>query len=348
MFPDEEKRGPEAVCGDGRSWTSLALESLDEELLSYPRPLLRRAEWTSLDGPWQFAFDDGRHLDRAPEGAEWTHTIRVPFAPESAKSGVHDQGFHQGCWYEREVDLAPARPGERVRLHFGAVDYEARVWVNGQLVGSHRGGHTPFSFDVTSVLRADGQQTITVHAVDDPFDLAKPRGKQDWQLEPHSIWYPRTTGIWQTGLARADPPATYVDCLSWTPHLERWEIGCRHRTRGRHRGTTCGCAVLLRVKDHVLVDDTYKVIAREVHRRIALSDPGIDDFRNELLWSPESRRSSTREIDAARRRAAHHPRHGASLHGAALARRCSGDRFMLNGRPYPCASCSTRATGPDR
>lgn len=330
MFFDEEKRGPEAVCGDGRSWTSLALESLDERVLSYPRPLLRRAEWTSLDGPWQFAFDDGLLLDRAPQGVEWTHTIQVPFAPESAKSGVHDQGFHQGCWYEREVELAPAGPGERVRLHFGAVDYEARVWVNGQLVGSHRGGHTPFSFDVTSVLRADGRQTITVHAKDDPFDLAKPRGKQDWELTPHSIWYPRTTGIWQSVWVERTPE-TYVDCLRWTPHLERWEIGCHIVVAGTPRDDL-RLRVLLFVKDHVLVDDTYKVIAREVHRRIALSDPGIDDFRNKLLWSPECPHLIEARLEL--------------LDGSGqvidtifsyTALRSVGtqlDRIMLNGRPY--------------
>ena len=72
------------------------------------------------------------------------------------------------------------------------------TWVNGQLAATHEGGHTPFSADITSLLDPSGRQKVTVMVVDDPHDLTKPRGKQDWQKEPHSIWYPRTTGIWQT------------------------------------------------------------------------------------------------------------------------------------------------------
>ena len=83
-------------------------------------------------------------------------------------------------------------------LRFGAVDYAARVWVNGGLPATHEGVHTPFSADTTNLLDASGVQVLTVLAEDDPHDLTKPRGKQDWQELPHSIWYPRTTGIWQT------------------------------------------------------------------------------------------------------------------------------------------------------
>lgn len=82
-------------------------------------------------------------------------------------------------------------------MHFGAVDYFAKVWVNGLLVISHKGGHTPFSADITFALNDNGAQIVAVMAEDDPHDLSESRVKQDWQLEPHSIWYPRSTGIWQ-------------------------------------------------------------------------------------------------------------------------------------------------------
>ena len=123
-----------------------------------------------------------------------------------------------------------------------------------------------------------------MRAEDDPHDLSKPRGKQDWQLHPHSIWYPRTTGIWQTvWLERV--PATCIGSVRWTPNVERWEIGFEARLDGERRD-----GLRLNVKlcagDQLLADDTYAVVAGEVHRRIALSDPGIDDYRNELLWSP--------------------------------------------------------------
>ncbi len=298
--------------------------------LDYPRPQLRRKTWTSLDGVWRFAFDGtGRPESGPPRGKEWTHQILVPFAPECAKSGIEDTGFHPGVWYERDFDAPPGDGDTRVFLHFGAVDYRARVWVNGRFVGSHQGGHTPFCFDITSVLRTDGRQTVTVHAEDDPLDLAKPRGKQDWQLEPHSIWYPRTTGIWQTvWLERT--PATYIEQIRWTPYLERWEIGCEIFVCGAPR-EDLKVRVTLFTRDQVLVDDTYTVIAREVHRRIALSDPGIDDYRNKLLWSPDCPHliEARLELLGGGGEVLDTVFSYTALRSVGLSR----DRFMLNGRP---------------
>ncbi len=261
----------------------------------YPRPQLRRAGWQSLDGPWRFCFDDTRRftVPAHVEGA-WSHTIEVPFAPESARSGIGDTGFHAACWYEREFEPPPESQDGHVLLHFGAVDYEAQVWVNGRRVGAHTGGHTPFSFDVTDVLAPDGPQRVTVLAEDDPHDLAKPRGKQDWQREPHSIWYPRTTGIWQTVWVERVPDV-YVHRVRWTPRLDRYEIGFEAALGGRKEP---GLRVRLRltVGDRVLADDTYSVVdgdGRPAHRplgprhrrlpqraalepRVADADPGRD------------------------------------------------------------------------
>lgn len=252
--------------------------------------MLRRREWRSLNGPWRFVFDDERHHRHPDEIEHWPFTIEVPFAPESARSGIGDTGFHRACWYEREFDCAPpsgdpGRPRDRVLLHFGAVDYSARVWVNGREVVVHEGGHTPFVADIAEVLDPSGRQRVSVLAEDDPQDLEKPRGKQDWQLEPHAIWYPRTTGIWQSvWLERV--PDTYLDGLRWTSNLERWEIALHAFTSGA-AATGLSLGVKLSLGDTVLADDVYRVVHGEVHRRIGLSDPGIDDYRNELLWSPE-------------------------------------------------------------
>src|SRR6185312_1522804 len=108
---------------------------------------------------------------------------------------------------------------------------EAEVWVNDYLVACHQGGHTPFTADITFALRESGTQTVTVRVEDDPHDLAKPRGKQDWQLEPHSVWYPRTTGIWQTVWLEVVPPAR-IQQARWTPSLDRWEVGVEARIIG--------------------------------------------------------------------------------------------------------------------
>jgi beta-galactosidase/beta-glucuronidase len=254
----------------------------------YPRPQLRRERWISLNGTWRFAFDDLARWRRPADVGAWTHEIEVPFAPESKRSGVHDQGFHRAVWYEREFELDPGALGPgcaRVLLHFGAVDYHATVWVNDVQVAEHEGGHTPFFADVTDALMPGTRQRVVVRAEDDPHDLEKPRGKQDWQLEPHAIWYPRTTGIWQTVWLEC-VPATYLSYVRWTANLERWEIAI-HAFMAGAEDESLQLQVRLMVGDGLLADDTYRVLRGEVHRRIGLSDPGVDDYRNELLWSPE-------------------------------------------------------------
>ena len=254
----------------------------------YPRPQMRRTHWISLNGTWDFIIDKDAKLQR-PADVDWQHCkhIQVPFAPETERSGIKDTSFYSACWY-RHLFTAPALDtNQRLFLHFGAVDYQATVWINGNFAGEHIGGYTPFSLDVTEFLADSGTQTIVVRAFDDPQDLAKPRGKQDWQLEPHSIWYPRSTGIWQTvWLERV--PRTRIERLAWTPNLLRWDIGFEAWVTGTVPQSELRLELVLRSGKRELAHDIYTVVADEVHRRVALSDPGIDDFRNELLWSPES------------------------------------------------------------
>src|SRR5690606_35527790 len=123
-----------------------------------------------LDGEWQFAYDDQERWSD-PQAVVFDRTIRVPFPPESEASGIGDRGFHPVCWYLKRTVLPSEYTGERVLLHFGAVDYEATVWVNGQLVAQHRGGHTPFYADITVALAGAGQLEIIVRVRDDPHDL---------------------------------------------------------------------------------------------------------------------------------------------------------------------------------
>ena len=250
----------------------------------YPRPMLERPEWLNLNGPWDFAIDADARWS-TPEQVDWKSTILVPFAPETPASGIGDTGFYRSVWYQRTFDV-PKLGNKRLIVHFGAVDHSAKVWVNGKCAVEHEGGYTPFSADITDLLQGEGPQTLVVRAYDDPADLAKPRGKQDWQLEPHSIWYPRTTGIWQT-VWMERVPATYIGYVRYTPVVERWEIGFEARLFGDRRDGL-RMTVKLSFRDQLIADDTYTVVAGEVHRRIALSDPGIDDYRNTLLWTPST------------------------------------------------------------
>jgi beta-galactosidase/beta-glucuronidase len=293
---------------------------------AYPRPQLQRDRWMSLNGLWKFTYDDEGRFVQPGDISEWAHFIEVPFAPESTRSGIGDTGFHPNCWYEREFDVPPGEG--RVLLQFGAVDYRAKVWVNGQFMTEHEGGYTPFTIDITPVLN-DGVQRVTVWVQDDPFDLQQPRGKQDWQLQPHSIWYPRTTGIWQTVWVERVPP-TYIDTIRWTPHFQRWEIGFEAFIAGEKQDGI-QLKVKLSVGNQVLVNDCYEVINQAVHRRIALSDPGIDDFRNQLLWSPEKPTLIDAEIELwSKDKLLNRVKSYTALRSVTIQR----DRFILNGRPY--------------
>uniref|UniRef100_UPI00404821F4 glycoside hydrolase family 2 protein n=1 Tax=Algoriphagus sp. TaxID=1872435 RepID=UPI00404821F4 len=169
-------------------------------LPEYPRPQLVRNSWQNLNGQWDYAI---LPKGTAPEGA-FQGKITVPFAVESLLSGVQKTvGPDQELWYERQLTLSLNRTNKRVLLHFGAVDWEAEVWVNGIRAGSHQGGFDGFSIDISDLLIKGEKQTIRVR-VWDPSDAGpQPRGKQ--VQNPKGIWYTPVTGIWQTVWLEAVP-----------------------------------------------------------------------------------------------------------------------------------------------
>ncbi|HRL10398.1 MAG TPA: glycoside hydrolase family 2 TIM barrel-domain containing protein [Aggregatilineales bacterium] len=186
----------------------------------YPRPQLVRDRWLCLNGSWQFAFDDddrGLREKWFASGA-FDREIRVPFTFQSPLSGIGSNDFHDIVWYQRTFDVPADWSGQRVLLHFGAVDYRAWVWVNGTFATFHEGGHTPFSVDITDLTAASGN-TLTVRVEDVSGDVYQPRGKQYWQRDSASIFYTRTTGIWQT--VWLEPVgATYAQALRITPDVD--------------------------------------------------------------------------------------------------------------------------------
>jgi len=187
--------------------------ALAAPLPEYPRPQLVRDRWTNLNGLWDYAITD---LD-AGVPATWDGRILVPFAVESALSGVGKQvGPDRALWYRTSFARPAGAAGERLLLHFGAVDWHAQVWVDGVRVGEHRGGYDPFSFDVTAALGAGPRHTLVVRAWD-PSDLGgQPRGKQT--SAPGGIFYTPVTGIWQT--VWLEPvPAAHVRRLKITPRF---------------------------------------------------------------------------------------------------------------------------------
>jgi beta-galactosidase/beta-glucuronidase len=164
----------------------------------YPRPQFVRDAWLNLNGTWQFETDrSDSGLERGLTGRALADTITVPFCPESALSGIGDTDFLEAVWYRRTVTVPAEWAGSRVLLHFGAVDHDTTVWVNGVEVARHRGGFTPFTADLDGVAEPGAEATVVVRARDTRHG-PQARGKQaTWYANSH-CHYTRTTGIWQT------------------------------------------------------------------------------------------------------------------------------------------------------
>jgi len=273
---------------------------------TYPRPQLVRPAWADLCGEWGFAADDadeGLALGWHRDAGRFERRITVPFPPESPASGIGATGYHPVVWYRRVIaaaDLARAglgaegeraqgerAQGERLLLHFGAVDYRAEVWLDGEHLGRHDGGQTPFTFDVTEVVaRAGGRDLpLVVRAEDDPLDVAQPRGKQDWHLEPHSIWYHRTSGIWQPVWLEA-VPAVHVSELAWRTDVPDASVTLTARLSRRPRSPLT-LAVRLEHDGELLAEHRVRVLDRDVRVRIDVPRQANGQEYEDLLWSPE-------------------------------------------------------------
>jgi hypothetical protein len=181
----------------------------------YPRPQLVREHWQNLNGMWDYAVTP---FAAAIPGS-FDGKIRVPYPIESALSGVM-RSFkpHERLWYKRTFDIPVDWKSQRVILHFGAVDWESHVFVNGAIVGSHRGGYDPFSFDITPFLKAGAEQEIIVSVIDPGSDGEQARGKQ--QLQQQGIWYTPVSGIWQTVWLEPVPSEINIGVVKCVPNLD--------------------------------------------------------------------------------------------------------------------------------
>ncbi|BCW03919.1 hydrolase [Arthrobacter sp. NtRootA1] len=184
----------------------------------HPRPQFVRENWINLNGIWGFEIDAGDSgLERGLAKRELTGEILVPFAPESVLSGIEHVDFMEAVWYRRTVTIPQEWAGHNVLLHFGAVDHDATVWVNGIEVARHRGGFTPFTADLGGVAEPGTEAVIVVRARDSRHEM-QARGKQaTWYNNTH-CQYTRTTGIWQTVWMEA-VPEVHVKRLRMTPNL---------------------------------------------------------------------------------------------------------------------------------
>lgn len=216
----------------------------------HPQPQMRRGNWMNLNGEWDFAFDLGNSgvARKLYEKRELDQKILVPFCPESELSGIGYKDFMAAVWYHRAVSLTADQLKGRVILHFGAVDYECRVWVNGKMAGEHKGGYTSFSFDITEIV-TEGENHISVYAADDVRSGRQPRGKQADAFYSHDCDYTRTTGIWQTVWLEFVPDS-YIESLQYYPNIMDGTVTVKAVTKGNgelkaeafYEGRSCGRA----------------------------------------------------------------------------------------------------------
>jgi beta-galactosidase/beta-glucuronidase len=314
-----------------------------QTIFGHPDPQFQRDAWICLNGPWQFALDDDVRWTH-PAQAKWDRTIQVPFAVETPLSGVADEGFHKSVWYRRSFE-APRRPAsQRLILHFEAVDYLAEVWINGALAVRHEGGYTPFEADITDLLIEGKKQEIVVRAQDDPADLHKPRGKQDWQLTPHVIWYPRTTGIWQTVWLESVSPV-HIASVRFTPDVPNWRIRIQTTIGGVGQQPAASPKTLrvrLSINGKTLAEDQYALAGDRIDRHIHLPDDGI---ARDIQWDPDHPHLIDVELELLDAQGQVVDR--VQSYTAMRSVEAREGRFLLNGLPIPLRLVLDQGYWPD-
>lgn len=237
-------------------------------LSEYPRPIMERSDWKNLNGLWDYAI---KPVGQA-EPAAYDGKILVPFAVESSLSGVMKRlGSENELWYRQTFTVPSAWRGKNVLLHFGAVDWKAEVFVNDIKVGMHKGGYTPFSFDITPYLKG-GSQELVVKVWDGTDEGYQPRGKQ--VNKPEGIWYTPVSGIWQT--VWLEPVAEkHIERVVTTPDIDMKQLRVQVATQG-----TCAADIV-----EVMVKDGDAVVAQAKAAAGQCMEIAMPDMK---LWSPEN------------------------------------------------------------
>lgn len=263
----------------------------------YPRPQFVRDRFMVINGTWEFGYDDaGVSLEEGwyQPGKALPMQIEVPFVYECAMSGIgcHEEQ-HDTVFYKRRFTLPEDWSKDRILLHFGAVDYRARVYVNGTYMGAHEGGHSPFSFDITDAL-VNGEQEVAVWVNDPLEDESMPRGKQYWKIQERGIWYTRSTGIWQS--VWLEPvPAVRIDSVRFTPEVDSGRVKVQVRFVGDWTGTAL--KLRLSLKGEELLEETIQVGGDTLEMTCSLVQNQIFHTNTHdagLFWSPGASQSHRR------------------------------------------------------
>ena len=248
----------------------------------YPRPQFVRENWFDLCGIWSFAFDDEnigekkKYYKNFPSSEQ---KITVPFSYETVKSGIGDTTVHKVVWYSRAVNVPALTDNQRYIIHFEGSDYSTKVWVNGQMVGTHTGGYCRFSVDATDCLVA-GENVLTVRC-EDSLDTRQPRGKQRWLDNSYGCWYVQTTGLWKPVWSEI-VPTTRLSYVKITPDLDTESVRFDYEFVGQDANTE--------IEANIRIRDNFVTKVRVGANRASLSqtvDLRWDMFVWKIgLWSP--------------------------------------------------------------
>lgn len=263
---------------------------------NYPRPQFVRNDWMSLDGRWDFAFDEGNEGEKRQffGGFERTHEIVVPFTFECGASGIGREEPCSSVWYQRTFVLGKERAGKCCLLNFDGVDYTAKVWVNGNFVGTHSGAYVRFSFDITNYVK-EGENLLIVKA-EDRFDISQPRGKQRWMNYNYGCWYVQSTGIWKSVWLEFADTAGRLERVKITPRIDEYafELECETLlaetdgyellTQLEFRGKPI-CSLRSRLDGEILKQKLF-IESSSVDNQVyfwSTGDPAVYDFTFTLL-----------------------------------------------------------------
>ncbi|XPF93079.1 LamG-like jellyroll fold domain-containing protein [Colwellia sp. RE-S-Sl-9] len=235
----------------------------------YPRMQMTRTEWDNLNGIWQ--VKEGIAGEILPSNQNFPQAVLVPFAIESALSGVMQGWDH--LWYRKVINIPTNWHDQRILLHFGAVDFESEVFVNGQSQGIHKGGYDSFSYDITDSLNSTGNQEIIVRVFDDTGASSQAIGKQ--AETPHDIFYTATTGIWQT-VWMEPVPASHIDSIKLTPNIDNNTVSLIINVKGDTNDLLVDASI---TSEGMSV---ASAIAQNVGSEFTITIP------NPTLWSPDN------------------------------------------------------------
>lgn len=256
--------------------------------LIHPQPQFRRKNWQSLDGEWQFMFDD----ENCGSNQQWfqglpksAQSIIVPYTYETKKSGIHDERPHRHIWYQKDFIHQKKQPADTTLLNFSGIDYFSEIYLNGYLVGEHRGGYTSFVFDISKYLQ-EGNNCLVIK-VDDTNDVTQPRGKQRWRPENYECWYVQTTGIWKSVWIEDLPSNNRIVSFKVTPDLNLRKVSVDLQTSINEDWRDTELLATIKFAGHFI--STTKVVLSSASFHFDLSV----ENRNEPFpwsiktWSPE-------------------------------------------------------------